>query len=232
MNTTDEFIELFKELEDIAKAQYHYPNDGKTVLYLEDRPEFRYIKAELGCCRDIRNILQHKPKYKGDYTVTPSENMLSLLKDVIEKVKNPIRARDIAILISKVFYRSLDDYVKPALIEMRNKVFTHVPILDQSNKVIGVFSESTLLSYLVDDEIVGIDDNTRFIDFKKYLPIDKHLAESFLFVKQSLPLEDVRIKFENALKGKKRLGLLLVTNNGKENEPLQGIISAWDVAGK
>ena len=59
MDTTEEFLELYKQLEDIAVKRYNYPEDGKAVLNLEKRPEFRNIKAELSYCREVRMLLLH-----------------------------------------------------------------------------------------------------------------------------------------------------------------------------
>ena len=36
--------------------------------------------------------------------------------------------------------------------------------------------------------------------------------------------------YEESLESNKRIGLLIVTRNGKEDEPLLGIATAWDIA--
>ena len=156
--------------------------------------------------------------------------MIALLEQTIEKVRNPKRARNIFIPRNKVCCRSMDDYVYPTMIEMRDNVYTHIPILED-DVVVGVFSENTLLSYLIDDEIVSIDENVKFSDIAKYLPMDKHTAESFRFVSQNMLLSEVDDIFAEALKNVYRIGLIFVTNSGKSTEKLLGIISAWDVAG-
>ena len=37
--------------------------------------------------------------------------------------------------------------------------------------------------------------------------------------------------FQNGLKGKKRISVIFITQNGNENEKLLGLITAWDLAG-
>lgn len=113
---------------------------------------------------------------------------------------------------------------------MNEYVYTHIPIM-RDGIVIGVFSENTLLSYLIDDEIVNIDNEVKFSDIDKYLPLDQHRAESFRFVGQETLVSEIEDIFADAVKKSDRIGLIFVTNSGKKTERLLGIISAWDMAG-
>ena len=230
MNKTDEFLDIYKKLEQYAITRYGFADDGKAVQNLEKEPEYRSIKQELRYCREVRNLLQHKPKMESSFAVVPSEEMIDLLKRTIEKVINPPKALSIAVPFQKVMYKSMDDHVLSAMKEMNEKVYTHVPIL-KDGKVEGVFSENTLLSYLVDEEIVCIDSNLTFSDIAKYLPIKKHRAETFRFVSRDALLYEVSQLFDNALKKSERIGMVFITQHGGENERVLGIITAWDVAG-
>ena len=230
MNNTDEYLDLYKQLEQFAIKRFGYPDDGKAVSSLEKRPEFRKVKTELQYCREVRNLLQHKPKIEKSFAVAPSEEMISFLKNTIHKVKNPPKAKDIAIPIASILYKTMDDFVKPTMVEMQKKVYTHVPIL-QDGIVVGVFSENTVFSYLIDEEIVGIEDQMRFRELEDYLPVDKHSSESFRFARQDMLVENINLLFEKALAKQDRIGLVFITKNGKADEPLLGIITAWDIAG-
>ena len=232
MNRTDIFLEEYKKLENAAIKKYDLPDDGSAVMKLINMSSFRGIKSELSYCREVRNLLQHRPRLDGTFAVEPSDEMIKLLRSTIERVEKPIVARDVAILRNSVCFRKMEDKVRPVMIEMQEKTFTHIPILDNNDVVVGVFSENTLLSYLIDDEIVGIDEKTRFADLKKYLPVSAHKSESFYFVPQNKLLADIKTRFEKSLQKQERIGLLFMTNNGKATEPLQGLISAWDVAAK
>lgn len=227
---TEIFLNKYRELESIISTEYNLSNSESPVYFISRKPEYRSIKAELDYCREVRNLLSHNPKLNKRYAVEPNGEMIALLEQTIEKVRNPKRARNIFIPRNKVCCRSMDDYVYPTMIEMRDNVYTHIPILED-DVVVGVFSENTLLSYLIDDEIVSIDENVKFSDIAKYLPMDKHTAESFRFVSQNMLLSEVDDIFAEALKNVDRIGLIFVTNSGKSTEKLLGIISAWDVAG-
>ena len=227
---TELFLDKYKYLEAAAAQEYDLPSDGKIIARLEDMPAFKDIKSELAYCREVRNLLQHKPKIQGTYAVEPSDKMIELLDRTIQKVTNPPRARDVAIPKAKILYKTMDDFVRPAMEEMLKRSFTHIPILDDG-VVAGVFSENTILTYLVEEQIIGIEDTTRFSDFADYLPIGKHRAETFKFIPQNLPLAQVADIFERASDRQERIGLIFTTHSGKATEKILGIITASDVAG-
>jgi len=116
------------------------------------------------------------------------------------------------------------------MVEMNENSFTHIPIV-RNGVVLGVFSENTLLRFLIDEEIVSIGSNVKFSDIEKYLPIDRHRAESFRFIGQETPVSEIEDIFADADRNADRIGLIFVTNSGKKTEKLLGIISAWDIAG-
>lgn len=227
---TDLFLDKYKKLEATVSARYHLSNAESAVGFLERRAEYRAIKSELTYCREVRNLLTHNPKVGNRYAVEPSDEMIALLDQTIDRVNNPQRAKHIWIPRDKVACRTMDDYVRPAMVEMNEQVYTHIPIM-KDGIVVGVFSENTLLSYLIDDEIVSIDNGVKFSDIIKYLPLDRHRAETFRFIGQETLVSEIEDIFADAVKKSDRIGLLFVTKSGRKTEKLLGIISAWDMAG-
>lgn len=230
LQKTELFLDKYRQLESVISLEYNLSNSDSPVNFLLRRPEYHAIKADLDYCREVRNLLTHNPKLNGHYAVEPSDEIIALLDRTIEQVKNPTRAKHIFIPRKKVFCRKMEDYVYPAMMEMRDRVYTHIPIL-REDVVVGVFSENTLLNYIIDEEIVSIDRDVKFFDIAKYLPLDQHTAESFRFIPQNMLLADIEAIFSDGLKNTDRVGLLFVTRNGKPTEKLLGIISAWDIAG-
>ena len=226
---TECFIEEYKKLEQYAKMKYGFPDDGKAITHLGNLPGFRSIQAKLFYCRDIRNTLQHNPRIKDSFAVEPSDEMIAFLKDIITRVSR--KAIEFAVPKIKVLAKTMKDTVRPTMIQMLQNTYTHVPILD-NGVVVGVFSENTLLSYLGEEQIVGIEEKTCFSDLEKYLPINCHTSESFRFVPQDALLSDVSVLFDEALANQDRIGLVFITQNGLETEKMLGIITAWDIAGR
>lgn len=113
---------------------------------------------------------------------------------------------------------------------MQGKSYTHIPIIDNGN-VISVFSDNTIISYLLKDEIVGVDEFTTFRDFEQFLPLNNHASEVFKFIGIDTLVSDISNIFEKELKMQKRIGMMFVTQDGKAEQKLMGIITPWDIAG-
>ena len=230
MNRTETFIELYKALEELAVSRYGYPADGRAVYQLERRPEFRKVREELDYCREVRNLLQHRKRLGDAYPVEPSGAMLDLLRSVIAQVEAPPRAKDIQVPLQDVLCRSMEDPVRPAMLEMERRGFSHVPIL-RGGAVEGVFSATTVFTCLLDGSITGIGEDLCFSHLRDWLPPEKHRSESFRFIREDKLVEEISVMIEKAQARHDRIGLLFTTANGRSDEPIRGILTAWDVAG-
>lgn len=231
MNSVETFLDKYKELEALAVNTYGLIPDGSAISQLERKVEFKSIKAELSYCREVRNLLQHNPKLKNEFAVEPSPKMIDLLSQTIEKVKNPLKSGEIAIPINEVYWKTIDDLVLPTMHDMKNNIYTHVPIL-QDGKILGVFSDNTLFAYILEDGIIGIDDKTKFSDLTGHLNLKNHPSEIFRFAKFSSLVSEIEDMFEESFRKNERIGMIFLTESGKENEKLRGIITPWDVIAK
>ena len=230
MNRTETFIELYKQLEELAMERYGYPPDGKVVYQLERRSEFRSLRDKLDYCREVRNLLQHRKRIGESFIVEPSGAMIELLRQTIDRVANPPRARDIQVPLGQVLHRSMEDLIRPTMLEMQARGFSHVPIL-HGGVVVGVFSENTVFSCLVKGEVLGIDETMHFSDIAAWLPPEKHRAESFRFIREDKLVDEISGMIEKAQARHDRIGLIFTTKNGSSREPILGRLTAWDVAG-
>lgn len=231
MSNSEVFIDKYKHLEKVIINNFGLEPEAPAVAFLERNPNYKNMKDELRYCRNVRNLLSHNPKIEGEYPVEVSNGMIAFLDKVIKTVEHPKRAKDIYVPIDKVLYRTYNDNVLDAMIEMNERNFSKMPILDKG-MVVGIFSENTLMSYLVDNKKMEIKDDMTFNDLSGYLPLVKHKAHDFIFVKEDMLLTEVVAIFDKALEIGKRIGLVLVTKTGNSNEKLLGIISAWEVAAR
>ena len=228
MDRTSQFLDYYGQLEKIVRKEYGIQQNIGFMPTLSDLPAFRSVRRELDYCREVRNLLDHNGRVKNEFPVEVSQGMLDLIQETIQKLQNPVRVRDIMIPVSQIFSCKVNDLVLPAIIEMQQKVYTHIPIME-NGIVVGVFSENTLLCKIVDDEIIGVDQSTRFSEFEKYLPMDRHSSESFRFVSQTMLKTDLESIFSKAAAQSDRIGMAFVTAHGKSTERLLGIVTAWDL---
>lgn len=227
----DEFLELYKHLESAIKERFPQV-EGSAVPWLAGRREFRQLSAELDYCREVRNLLAHRPRPgrgRNDFAVCPSEPMLQLLRSVITAVEHPPRVTKVMTPKEKLLAAGLDDLVRPVMAKMTENAYTYVPILTKG-AVSGVFSANSLVAYLAREDKVEIGPDMCFSDLASYLPLDEHVAETFKFVPRTATVSEVGDLFDDAVCSQCRVGVVFVTHNGRPSEKILGMVTAWDVA--
>jgi CBS domain-containing protein len=123
---------------------------------------------------------------------------------------------------------SLSDTISSVIDKMVVKGISHVPVLDEEGKVIGIFSESTMMEAW--KAKLNCPKAATMNGLADLLPMDKHKLDVFEFVPQNASAAGLWNTYKESLENDKRIGLFLVTENGNKNEPLLGIATAWDVA--
>ena len=113
---------------------------------------------------------------------------------------------------------------------MKEKVYTHVPIMG-NGKVIGVFSDNTLSVYILEEGIIEVNKDMTFKHIERLLQVNVHLTEAFKFLPYNMDIYSLEEEFHKALQKEERIGMVFLTQNGKENEKLLGIITPWDLIG-
>lgn len=236
----EKFMSLFKDLERTIKRECEKYNiktenvDLKNLIDLLSNKNriIRKHKDELHVIRKIRNLNAHGEIGNYKYVVYPITDITEKLEKIIKEINNPpmIYDSDICIKRNKMLCKSINDKIEETIQEMINNVFTHIPILE-NGRLIGVFSESTLLDIVKKQSGIIINENTEFEEYKEELKIENHSMEDFEFISRRKNVYDVEDMFENYFNRKKRLGCIYVTENGKKEESILGMITAWDVLG-
>ena len=229
MTTEELFTEKWKELERATLLAFPTWDRREVETFLKQMRVESVDFTRLMVLRKVRNALTHNPKLNGKPIVTLNEGVIPFLDDVIDRIKKLPTAANILIPRDDVFSGSLSDAIHGIVNEMLEKVFSHVPVLDVEGRVIGVFSESTMLE--MSKEGIKDDGNTTLGDVSKFLPCNRHTAEVFRFVPKNDPIAHLRHLCAEALSKRERIGMFFVTENGTSDEPLLGILTVWDIAG-
>lgn len=236
----DKLINLFKELEEVIKNECKkngIVTDEKNIGYLikvlsEKNSAVKKHKEELNFIRDVRNLNSHNKVDKDKYVVYPNPEINIRLKNIINEIKNPPMIYDSKMCIKRqnMYCRNIDDSVYETIKTMSEKLFTHVPIFEE-NKLVGIFSENTLLDIVRLETGILIDEKTNFSSIKESLKIDNHSMESFEFISRRKNIYDVEDLFKNYFSSHKRVGCVYITENGRKEENILGMLTAWDVLG-
>ncbi len=231
LNTqTDKFLQLYKQLEFEGRRIY-FPDakENEAIIgRLFTVPQLKKFKEDLDYCRVVRNFLTHNPKVGGVYPIIPSMEMIKLLQHCLEIVVNPPKAIDFAIPIERIYTAELNSNLFEVLKVMNSFTYTHIPVVD-NDKLVGIFSENTVFTYICNENSITIDENTKIKDFQKYLPLDEHSTEFFAFLPETAFLYEVQELFKYNSGRKKLLTVIYITKNGKRNEKIIGMITPWDL---
>ncbi len=227
MNNNELFIEKYKELEYVITKRYNLSKTISPIAYIEKRNEYDRFDKELEYCREVRNFLQHEGKINNEFAVIASNEMIKKLDEIIEFVKNPIRIKDVFIPLSKVYYKSLDNYVYPSMLSMDYKKYSHIPIL-KDKKLIGVFSKTSIFKYLLEEDINRLNEDLSFRDIEKYISLNE---EYYLYEKLQTPVEEVKEEVIKNFKQGKRIAIIFVTKDGTINSDLLGLLTPYDILG-
>lgn len=240
MTNADIFLDLYKDLEELLEVRYSNGTKytGSAVMRYYNADEGKKWREELNICREMRNMLSHHAQIGGKPVFEPSDEVVEILRCIINDVKHPPVAMSIATSAEKLFTCGYDDPVEDVVHRMKADGYSHVPVVE-NGRLVGVFSVSTVFSLIDKYGIEGISKsigkldgavkNTTIERFREFLPIDRHITESFGFVADSSPYSSLQRRFSLKGQRERRLVALFVTENGREDEKLLGMITPWDM---
>ena len=223
----NDFIDLCKKFESVVKTKYGLEDKESPYHYLSNLEEFSDFRNEINIIRTLRNVCQHnKTEIHGKEAFEITSVVYESLKKIIELIEHPLLVKDI--YVNNVYFVRMQDLVGTTIHKMKELNISHVPVLDDQQKVIGVFSENTIFTKLSFDEIIEVDKDSTIEEYKNYIKLDSHSSEYFNFVGLNYAVADIKKDYAHPLIGDKRLVLSFVTKTGHSNQKLEGIVTPWD----
>lgn len=233
---SEKFIKIYNELDDFIRKKLNaeeYEDHASLLRVISTQNKLIYsFYKDLKMFSQIRNLLVHNPyKNKAKQLFYPNPYVVQMYDDIKNKIISPQKSLDIAIKRPQIYTTTLKDNVIKVMETMNDRTYTHVPVIEDE-RMIGIFSENTILSYLVNNKDSIITNDLLIEEFRDFIPLEKHPSETFEFVGRSALLSEVEEIFKKSLKKRKRVGVVFITETGKQTEKLIGMITAWDIAGK
>ncbi len=232
--SSEELLQLYNEVDQFLRQQYKqdtYADHSFLIQELASKnPVIARHQQIMRAVAQIRNSLVHNPIPAIAEPITrPNPALVKTYRNIRDALLNPLTALSIAVPASKIYTSTLDAKLIDVMKIMDENIFTHVPII-KNNEMIGVFSENTLLSYIVNSGEAIITKDMKMADLAKFLPLAAHRGEKFAFLPRKALLSQVYEVFNKAIQINERIGMLFITENGKQSEKPLGIITAWDLA--
>ena len=225
------FIQRFEHLKYLVNSTAGKNNSTYFELKLASESS-RQIKRNfrsIQYIREIRNLLQH-PNHEGvGHAIVVSEDLISSLDDIINEIEKPKTAKDLGVSSKDLWSVNLDARVIDVSHKMKSANFSQVPITDENDVLIGVFSESSIFSYFETDDIIDANENLSIQDIFAHCKLDDMRTEIYRFANPNTPIHKIYNKFVTTHGSTKRLGAVFVTASGKQTEKVSRMITAWDV---
>lgn len=227
--TKEKFINEYGKLEEEVKQVYDL--EMNQIDGIEDRnhPLYRH-RSDMNMFRQTRNILVHNVKDENSKYITVNDVMAEKMREIREQVFGKIQ--EIGLKGKAIYSCQMSDKVMEAVATMNAEDYTHVPVLDDDGKVVGVFGENSLLRIFATGKAKDIASDTTFQAIDTYLarPGDRNVM--FDFVRGDEFIHKCDKMFTNAHRRQCRLDILFITSDGTPNTPLEGLVTIWDLAGK
>lgn len=198
-----------------------YPGSAKFKKY------FPLVKA----CKKARNVISHEDYiYNNKPMFYISEELLLELEDLNSKFNREPTCAETMIKLADLSTRSSSDKVLDTVKDMYKRHYTYIPIINEKNQIIGIFSEYTAFrALLVEDILYFSDKETTFENISSLTSLEIAFAEDAVFLAKGTDKVRNIIKQISKNKVSDKFGCILITSDGTKNGTLLGLLTPWDL---
>ena len=195
---------------------------------LEQLPRYKSIRSNLAFCRMLRNLLSHYDWSKA------GNDMVIITDQAVRQVNNlyyalnPVTLMRVAIRAGQIFAPSPEDSVLAAIKVMQRNDYSYIPIVE-NHRIVGVFSTKTIMRIVAENNSALLSENLKFKDIAGFTRLVEEPVAHYGFINPNTTVEDVSLKFQRSKTRKVRLDMLFITDNGRFDGLLQGMITPVDL---
>ena len=230
-NPTERFIRTFEEIVAEVNRRAGVPSSNRFEIETAARRDsmVRRNRDLLVYIRNVRNAVQHPRHGSEGHAVQISEGFLNEVRTLLRYLKRPPTASSVAVPRKKIKTAGLADRLGDLADEMKQAGYSHLPILDESEAVIGVFNEAAVFDHLWAETETIVGRQMQISDIFPHCRLDAVRTESFRFVKPGTPIDDLVEMFLALESPASRVGAAFVRTSGRKSQPLLGMLTPWDV---
>ena len=226
MNNAEKFIEIYNQIDKVLSKSGNgkYETFSAKIKNSTNRIIIRF-KEKLIDYGNLRNAIAHNPKIGGKPIAFPLDEVVSDFEEILIIIKNPPK-------VYPKFHCDIvgakkDDKLDGVLKEMREKSLSQIPVFD-NGKVIEVVNTNTISRWLgrnMDNESI-VQENPTIGELFEDIEFEKN----YKFIAKNCDIYSAHNHFiEQLEKHNRNLDALFITQTGKENETILGIITVADI---
>ena len=230
-DTTEAFIRAFEEIvgEVNRRAGATHSHAFEIEKAAARDGTARRHRALLLYIRDVRNTLQHPKHRTPGPAIEVTAPFLAEVQALVRQFRSPPTANSVGVARGDIRTAQLHDQLGDLAQMMKRYGFSHVPILDERGAVVGIFNEAAVFDHLWASPETIIGREMRVEEILPHCRIDAGHTETFKFIRPGTLLDDLVGMFMALHSPTTRIGAAFVTASGKPTEPLQRMITPWDV---
>jgi len=192
---------------------------GLTEQEFIRMPNSEYIRNEIDFLNfEVQKVESESTKQFREAEAERVENFIFYLS-TIDSVEKKMKKFD------DLLVAHMEDLVVPILEQMVENDFSYLPIINEENECVEVFSAYVLMTY--NSLGKALDKRTTFADIYDVLQEDNVLHKNYVFKKIESPIREVLSEFKRT--STFHQDVVLITRYGIQHEPLLGMITAWDI---
>lgn len=223
-NKAAQFLERYREIEEWALNNLNVTE----MKELEQMPKYKSLRSNLAFCRVLRNLLSHYDWSKaGNDLVIVTDQALRQVNNLYYSL-NPVTLMRLAIRAGQIFAPAPTDSVLAAIKVMQRNDYSYIPIVE-NHRIIGVFSTKTIMRLVAEHASLALSESLTFNDITDYIRLVDESNAHYGFVNPNVTVEDVSLKFQRSKTRRVRLDMLFITDNGRSDGQLQGMVTPVDI---
>lgn len=223
------FLDRFHNIETMLRQQLRQ-EEHISFSYLVEQaakqnPLIRQKAERLKSFGRLRNAIQHGSGLNGEAIAEPHDKIVEEIIDIEEKLRSPKRMNH---FFREVYSLTGTDSMSKMLQLVHEFQYSQFPVFNSEGEFISLVTESGITNWLasnVKDGLISFEE-TRVSDL---LSVDE-LAETYRFISRRTTVYEAKDYFLQAANEGRKLEALLITESGKSNQSLLGIVTHWDLA--
>ncbi len=177
---------------------------------------------------DLRNAIVHDAVEPGRIIAEPHP-------DVVERMEHIAAVLEQPPLVTPEFERKVytvrsQDSILDVMALIRRLGYTQFPIYDQEGSFTGLLTDRCLARWLTFELEKVRSNSLEAITVAEVAAYDKTQGKNVTFLAKDATIFDAYNEFERRIgTDRPRLEAILITERGRKDEPLLGIITPWDI---
>jgi predicted transcriptional regulator len=229
MQNSERFLVAFnlieKQLRTIIRKNYYISFYKAVEIASKTNAEVRSFREDLKEFSDLRNAIVHERTEANFIIAEPHDTAVQKMEFIEKEISKPKKA--IPLFQSEVTTFQANDTLEDLLKSIDENRFSQFPVYND-NEFVGLITEGGItrwLSHVRHKDVISFSE-VMLQDIIAY----EEVGNNYRFVSRETNIYEIKEIFLQQFEEKQtKLNALLITQHGKPNEALLGIITAWDI---